>query len=123
MGIATAAVVLVLAACDTTMPPSPPAQQPPERVRAWAEGAKDMVWLHTRPGPPPALPLARLETCGDYAIAFFDDPGDEGSLWAAGSLSEPPEGADGGFVESTDAADLQTRREANGPCTVTQAAP
>lgn len=59
-----------------------------------------------------------MEVCGTYGIVFFVDPQGEGLLWAAGTLSESPEGADGGFAASTNAGEIQDRRQRNAPCTV-----
>ena len=114
---------VLLASCDapqsptrTPMAPEPSTAAVSEELITWAQGARDMVWRHLRPGPPPKLSAARMETCGDYAIVFFESTGGE-LLWAAGRLSEPPEGADGGFVSSADAEALAAdRREGQVGC-------
>jgi hypothetical protein len=103
----------------------------PNDLAAWAEGGKDMVWSHTTPDPPPDMPLERLEVCGDFGIAFFDSSDhrlfipdgaggflDDDLLWAAGTLSEPPENADGGFVASAEDPDLSGYRTDHGPCEI-----
>jgi hypothetical protein len=94
----------------------------------WAEGAKNMVWRHIVRGDPPALELVRVEDCGGFAIVFFEGPRDaEGEplnqplLWAAGSTSESPEGADGGWADSFEDAVLSQYRDAHGPCEIAPA--
>lgn len=116
---------VLLASCDAAPSPTPtPTAPEPSAVEVsvelitWAQGARDMVWRHLRPGPPPNLSAARIETCADYAIAFFHSTGGE-LLWAAGRLSESPEGADGGFVSSAGAEALAAdRREGQAGCRV-----
>lgn len=56
--------------------------------------------------------------CSDVALAFFLDPesDSDGVLWAAGSPSEPPNGADGGFSRALDTPEIQAYREQFGPC-------
>jgi len=99
-------------------PTQPPGDELPVHLEEWASGARDMVWRHVRPGDPPPLPVVRFEMCSDLALAFFLDPesGSDGVLWAAGSPSEPPEGADGGFSRALDTPEIQAYREEHGPC-------
>ena len=138
MRLALLLLSLLATACGTTQPtPTAPHATPsvpqglPDALAGWAEGGKDMVWAHTRPGPPPDLPLERFERCGDFGIAFFDAsnhrlfiPDGEGGfiddnlLWAAGSLRESPQGADGGFVATPEEATLDPYRSQHGPCEV-----
>lgn len=84
-----------------------------------------MVWRHSEQGDPPPLELLRIEECDGFAIVFFAGP-DAGErplnravLWAAGSTSESPEGADGGWAQSHQDPTLERYREARGPCSVT----
>ena len=43
---------------------------------------------------------------------------DDNLLWAAGSLRESPQGADGGFVATPEDATLDPYRSQHGPCQV-----
>lgn len=124
------ATLILLAACSLELPSViVSADELHPRVVEWANGAKDMVWSHTTHGAPPDLPLDRVELCDDFAIVFFDAsqhrprvPDGEGGhvdddlLWAAGTLSEPPEGADGGWVSDPRDRTIQPYRDANVPC-------
>ena len=119
-------IVIGLVACSASV-------LVPNDVAEWAEGAKDMVWDHTisrEQGPPPDLPLRRVELCRDFVIVLFDasqhrppdldDAHVNGDLlWAAGRLSEAPEGADGGWVETPANGILEPYRAQHGPCTTT----
>lgn len=137
-------LALVISACSL---PAPEPDPVPERVEAlpaavieWSVAAKDMVWMHTAPfplpngAPSPELPLVHLETCGgDFAIVFFDASGpgvrpeglgdaiDPDLLWAAGFLSQPPEGADGGWVRDVNDPAIQPYRRDHAPCDISLA--
>jgi hypothetical protein len=101
------------------------ARDVPRDLNAWAVAAKDMVWAHGAQGEPPALELVRIESCDEFVIVFFQNdpeasaPWTEALLWAAGPPAEPPEGADGGWVDSHEDPALEQYRDDHGPCEVT----
>ena len=109
----------VLSAC-AVLPSPTPSQPPGDELSAdlaeWASEVRDIVWRDARPGDPPALPAVRFETCSDLALVFFLDPDAEGVLWAAGSPTEPPAAADGGFSPALDTPEIQAYRDEHGPC-------
>jgi hypothetical protein len=109
-------ITLLLASCSATPSPSSGIGELPESMTVWGEGARDMVWRHSRLGAPPPLSLSRVEVCRDYALVFYTDPSTGQLLWAGGMLSEPPEWADGGFVTSPNAPEIQARREEHPEC-------
>lgn len=112
------AVLLAACAAPVEPSPSPTAVNVPEDVQAWAAGAGDMLGRHMLGGPRPNLRVEQAETCPDYAIVVFRDPDPRGVgfLWAAGALSESPDGADGGFAGSVRDGELEARRAQHGPC-------
>jgi hypothetical protein len=122
-------VAIVLAGCvsqPVEPTPTPEGERDvPRDLDEWAVGAKNMVWAHGAQGDPPPLELVRVEECEGFVIVFFENdpdaaaPWTENLLWAAGPPTEPPEGADGGWVDSHDDPLLQPYREAHGPCEVT----
>lgn len=128
------AVLVAVFTCACALPPTEPTPTPtggpvdegPMGRSEWAEAAKDMVWNHIAQGEPPPFPLVRAEECEDgFAIVFFAVPSDatgrppDGALlWAAGALSEPPDGADGGWVDAPDDPALDPYRDAHGPCEI-----
>ena len=115
----TLAVAVLLSGC-AALPSPPPSQPPGDELSAdfagWASEVGDIVWRDARPGDPPGLPVVRFETCSDSALAFFLDPDAEGVLWVAGSPSEPPAAADGGFSPMLDTPEIQAYRNEHGPC-------
>jgi len=124
-------VAAVLASgCATPAPqPTPTPDAPRDAVSdvtSWAEAAKDMVWQHIAQGEPPALELRRIEECDEFLIVMFAGPRDADGealnqelLWAAGSLAQAPEGADGGWANSPDDAVFDSYRDEHRPCEVT----
>lgn len=131
MRAASFLLAILIGGCTAEVQPGPVVRDPlPAPVVAWAEGAKDMVWQHTARGAPPPLTLERVELCDDFAIVFFAAPPDgratdtgdglpigQDLLWAAGLLSESPEGADGGWTSSPE-SDAQSYRSEHGPCVI-----
>jgi len=130
VGVLLTAIVLGACASDPVPTPTPALpEEAPRDLIAWAEGAKHMVWQHTAQRAPPELELARVEMCEDFAIVFFAAPhdgrvdiGDDRAidadfLWAAGLLSEAPEGADGGWTAEPE-RDTEPYRAEHGPCVI-----
>ena len=74
---------------------------PPE-MTVWVDQGRDMIWEHIGQGERPALPLVKLERCGEIgsALFFYGRSAEQQYLWISGPFREHGAVADGGFATS-----------------------